>query len=77
MGEHALYWTNLFDQGSVVLFGLVMEQASAWGLAVVEAENEDAVRAIAADDPAVKTGLCTFEIGVMPRPSVRQARAAA
>ncbi len=71
MGEHAAYWTGLFEEGSVVVFGVVMEQAGAWGLAVVEAESEAQVRALAADDPAVKTNLCTFEIGVMPAPAVR------
>ena len=77
MGEHATYWTNLFEEGSVVVFGVVMEQAGAWGLAVVEADGDDEVRALASDDPAVKTSLCTFEIGVMPRPAVRPRQGAA
>lgn len=71
MGEHAAYWTNLFDEGVVAVFGVVLESAGAWGLAVVEADDEDEVRALASDDPAVKTGLCTYAIGVMPDPSVR------
>ncbi|MFP5320141.1 MAG: YciI family protein [Acidimicrobiia bacterium] len=71
MGEHARYWTDRFDRGDVVVFGVVLEPARAWGLAVVEADDEEAVRALASDDPAVKTGLCTFEIGVTPDPSVR------
>lgn len=77
MGQHAAYWTNLFEDGSVVVFGVVMDQTSTWGLAVVEAEDEDVVRAIAADDPAVKASLCTFDIGVMPGPSVRPRQTAA
>jgi uncharacterized protein YciI len=77
MAQHAAYWTGLFEEGSVVVFGVVMEEAGAWGLAVVEAENEDELRAIAAEDPAVKTNLCTFEIGVMPTPVVRPHRTAA
>ncbi len=77
MGEHATYWTNLFDEGSVVVFGVVMEQAGAWGLAVVEADSEDDVRAIASGDPVVKTNLCTYEIGVMPQAAVRPRQAAA
>jgi uncharacterized protein len=71
MGEHAAYWTGLFEQGRVVVFGVVMEQAGAWGLAVVEAGDEDELRAIASTDPAVQSGLCTYEIGVMPMASVR------
>jgi hypothetical protein len=30
------------------------------------AEREDELRDIAADDPAVKSGLCTYEVGTMP-----------
>ena len=71
MGEHAVYWTNLFERGSVVVFGVVMEQAGAWGLAVVGAQHEREVRAIGSDDPAVTSNLCTFEIGVMPSALVR------
>jgi uncharacterized protein YciI len=77
MGEHAAYWTKLFEEGSVVVFGVVVEQAGAWGLAVVEAEDEADLRAIAAGDPAVKTNLCTFEIGVMPQGSIRPRQTAA
>ncbi len=77
MGDHAAYWTNLFEEGRVVVFGVVMEQTGGWGLAVVEAESEDDLRAMASEDPAVTTGVCTFEIGVMPNPSVRPRRTAA
>ncbi len=76
MGEHAVYWTNLFEEGSVVAFGVVMEQAGAWGLAVVEAEDEGEVRVIGSNDPAVTSNLCTFDIGVMPSALVRPGRTA-
>ena len=71
MHEHAVYWTSLFQEGSVVVFGVVIEQAGVWGLAVVESEDEDGVRALASEDPAVKTNLCTFDVGVMPSAVVR------
>jgi uncharacterized protein YciI len=77
MGEHAAYWTGLFEEGSVVVFGVVIESAGAWGLAVVEADSEEDLRAIAADDPAVRTGTCTYEIGVMPQASIRPRQDAA
>lgn len=73
MGEHAAYWTGFFERGRVVVFGVVIDQAGSWGLAVVEAGSEDEIRALASDDPAVKTGLCSFDIGLMPDPSVRPA----
>jgi len=65
MGEHGAYWTKLFERGRVVVFGAVLEPAGVWGLAVVEADSIDEVRAIAEDDPAVKTQTCSFEIGTM------------
>jgi uncharacterized protein YciI len=77
MGEHAAYWRELFAGGSVVVFGVVMERSGVWGLAVVEADNEDDVRAIAAADPAVAKNLCTFDIAVMPQPTVRPRQTAA
>ena len=77
MAEHAVYWTDLFEEGRITVFGVVIEQAGAWGLAVVEADTEDDVRALGEGDPAVKAGLCTFEVGVMPNPSVRPGRVAA
>ena len=77
MGDHAAYWTTLFEEGSVVVFGVVLDQAGAWGLAVVEADDEADVRALAAEDPAITTGLCRFDIGVMPQPSVRPRQTAA
>jgi uncharacterized protein YciI len=76
MAEHGAYWDDLFAAGRVVVFGVVVQQAGAWGLAVVEAESEDDVRAIASDDPAVKKKMCSYEIGVMPDPLVRPAPAA-
>ena len=77
MGEHAAYWTELFDEGRVAVFGVVMDRAGAWGLAVVEAEDEDEVRALASEDPAVKTHVCTFDVALMPGPTVRPHRTAA
>ena len=77
MGEHAAYWLNLFEDGRVVVFGVVIEQTGAWGLAVVEAEAENDVRGLGSDDPAVKQQLCTFDIGVMPTAVVRPRQGAA
>ena len=71
MGEHAAYWIDLFQRGQVVVFGPVMAGTGSWGLAVLEAATEEDAHAIAADDPAIMSQMCTFEIGVMTRPFVR------
>ena len=65
MEQHFAYWATLFEGGRVVVHGPVLETAGVWGLAVVEAGSVDEVRAMAELDPAVKTGMCTFEIGSM------------
>ncbi len=75
MGDHAAYWTTLFERGRVVVFGAVLEPLAVWGLAVVEADDVDEVRAMAESDPAVRSRTCTFEIGTMlPGTVVRSAQ---
>jgi uncharacterized protein YciI len=71
MGEHAGYWQNQLEARRVVVFGPVSDPAGVWGLAVVEAETEDDVRAFGADDPAVKSGMATYEVLPMPVALVR------
>ena len=71
MADHAGYWTPHLEAGTVVVFGVVIETAGSWGLAVVEADSEDEVHAIASGDPAVTTGTCTYQVGLMPQPFVR------
>jgi uncharacterized protein len=71
MGRHADYWQDLLAGGRVIVFGPVSDPSGSWGLAVVEAETEHEVRALAADDPAVKTGMATFDVLPMPVAVVR------
>ena len=65
MGRHAEYWQSLIDSGQMVVFGPVVDSTGSWGLGVVEAEDEDELRAFAAGDPAVTTGTARMEIGKM------------
>lgn len=71
MQEHALYWKDLTDKRIAVAFGPVLDPKGVWGLAIVEAANEQDVRALGANDPAVKAGL-TFEVYPMPGAIVRK-----
>jgi uncharacterized protein len=71
MGRHAEYWQERLADGRVVVFGPVSDPSGSWGLAVVEAETEDEVRALGAEDPAVQSGMCTFEVLPMPVAIVR------
>jgi len=65
MGRHAAYWQPLVDAGRMVVFGPVLDGTGSWGLGVVEADDEDEIRAFASGDPVVTTGTATIEIGKM------------
>lgn len=65
MERHAAHWQSFIDSGQMVLFGPVLDSTGSWGLGVVEAEDEDELRAFAARDPAVTTGTARIEIGEM------------
>ena len=71
MGEHAAYWQELVDRGAAVVFGPVMDPAGTWGLAVVLAGEEAEVRAMGDADPAVTSGVATYDVFAMPGASVR------
>ena len=63
MERHAAYWQPFIDSGHMVIFGPVLDSTGSWGLGVVEADDEDELRAFAAEDPAVTTGTGRIEIG--------------
>ena len=63
MERHAAHWQSFIDSGQMVVFGPVVDPTGSWGLGVVEAEDEDELRAFAAGDPAVTTGTAKVEIG--------------
>ncbi len=65
MGQHAAYWQPYLDSGQMVVFGPVLDETGSWGLGIVEAEDEDDLRAFAASDPAVTSGIATTEVGRM------------
>jgi len=71
MGRHAAYWQPRVDAGQMVVFGPVLDSTGSWGLAVIEADDEEELRAFAAADPAVTTGTGTIEIGRLLQGFVR------
>jgi uncharacterized protein len=74
MARHAEHWRPWVESGQMVIFGPVLDASGSWGLGVVEADDEQELRAFAADDPVVTTGTGTIEVGKMlggfvrPRP---------
>lgn len=69
MQQHALYWKDRVDHGAQVFaLGLVMDPAGVFGMAVIEVQDEAELRAMTANDPAIKAGIgMHYEIHPMPR----------
>ncbi len=63
MERHAAYWQPVVDSGRMVVFGPVLDATGSWGLGVVEAEDEEELRAFVAGDPAVTTETARIELG--------------
>jgi uncharacterized protein YciI len=74
MGRHAAYWQPFIESGQMVVFGPVLDSSGSWGLGVIEAEDEDELRAFAAGDPAVTAGTAEIELGKMLAGFVREVR---
>ena len=72
MGRHAAHWSPYLERGDMVVFGPVLTDEDSYGLAVVETDDEEALRAFAAQDPVVTTGTAAFELGRMAAGHVRE-----
>lgn len=72
MQEHVGYWTALLQKGTAVAFGPVLDPKGAWGAGILGVQSEDELRAIQANDPAIrgKIGM-SYEAHPMPGVIVR------
>jgi uncharacterized protein YciI len=52
MQRHAAYWRRLMGEGRVAVFGPVMDPKGSYGMGVVQATDEEAIREFIAGDPA-------------------------
>ena len=71
MGRHAAHWQPYLKRGDMVVFGPVLTDDDSYGVAVVETDDEQALRDFAAQDPVVTTGTAAFEIGRLAMGHVR------
>ena len=77
MQEHGTYWREWLAKGNVVTFGLVLDPAGAFGIGVVEFEDDASVRSFTDNDPTIRSGQgFRFEIQPMPFGAVRAERSA-
>ena len=54
MNEHVAYWTGLFERGTAIVFGPVLDPKEVFGIAIVDVKDEAEMRSLLANDPAVK-----------------------
>jgi uncharacterized protein YciI len=52
MKQHVVYWTDVMNKGSVVVFGPVLDPKSVYGIGIISADNEEQVQDFIANDPA-------------------------
>jgi uncharacterized protein YciI len=67
MESHFGYWAGLIQERRAVAYGPVMDPKGTYGIAVVEADDEAAARALAEQDPAI-TSNAGFGSEVHPMP---------
>jgi uncharacterized protein YciI len=72
MSRHASHWSPYLDSGDMVVFGPVLTEEDSYGLAVVQTDDEQALREFAAQDPVVTTRTAAFELGRMAAGHVRE-----
>lgn len=72
MSRHAAHWGPYLEHGDMVVSGPILTETDSYGLAVVETDDEQALREFAAHDPVVTTGTAYFELGRMAAGHVRE-----
>jgi uncharacterized protein len=71
MNRPAAHWRPYLERGDMVVFGPILTEDDSYGLAVVETDDEQALREFAVQDPVVTTGTAAFEVGRMATEHVR------
>jgi len=62
MGRHVAHWRGLLEDGTAVAFGPVLDPAGSWGLGLLDVSLQEQASELAGSDPAVLSGLCTYEL---------------
>jgi len=76
MQQHGAYWHGCMQRGKAVVFGVVADPAAAFGVGIIEVEDEVEARALTAADPVILSGRgFRYEMHEMPRGAVHAGRA--
>ena len=71
MEQHFAYWSRFEQRGIVVVLGPVLDPSGTWGLGVIAGDDPNDINALGAEDPAVRSGMSTFEVYAMVDPFIR------
>lgn len=75
MRNHVAYWTALAERGTAIVFGPVADPQGAWGVGILEVEDEAEVQSLTTNDPVMRAALgATYEILPMPRAVIGRKR---
>jgi uncharacterized protein YciI len=72
MDSHIVYWSEWFGKRKALIYGPVLDPKGVFGLAILEAESEEEGQGMVAKDPAVTSGICSYELLPMMAGLVRQ-----
>ena len=73
MKAHGVYWHEMLSQGKVMVFGLAGDPAGAYGVGVLELDDNADVHAITNADPAIKANVgLRCEVHIMPMGAVNR-----
>ena len=68
MMEHIAYWTDRAAEGIAIVFGPVADPSGGWGVAVVDVTDDDHLRTLITNDPAVISNIgMRYETLFMPQ----------
>jgi uncharacterized protein YciI len=56
MQRHVAYWTPYLNDGTLIVFGPVMDPKATFGMAVLAVDNEEQARQLVNNDPATALG---------------------
>jgi len=71
MLQHIDYWKKNIDEGKVIAFGPVLHPDGAFGIGIIQADDEAEAKKLAENDPAITSGLNTYEVYFMPNAVVK------
>jgi uncharacterized protein len=65
MGEHGKYWMGMCQEGTVLVYGPVMDPNGSFGMGIFEGADEAEIRRRTDADPVMKAGI-GFKVEISP-----------